>query len=569
MKGTKPGFIYLYERFETMKIKTILLNYLNILILVATVLLFCNMVYSFAINVPLADDFRSCLDFMNKFISDKNLHARILLLLSQSNEHRITTTRLIELLYYKIFHEINFRHLIFVADMILILCALPIYFLLKDIIKKNKSGNLAFITIIIILLMSFSQWRELVWIGASLQQFSQLFLSLSCLWIIERYLREDCAYVSLLMALYLILSIMNSFTGGGWIALCIATNIFFIIKKRYSLLAFNTLLYIIIALTFFHFLPYSFAHPPRPSITAYFKFILGFSGSVYFTNQFSYFFGAVILVFLVCNIKIILKYNSLLLWTIFFITNPIIMAFSRAGMDPNFGLASHYSTYSAINLIFVIIIIYLKYFSSQSDSKFLTYIPMFLFLLYTYSYKIYTSPSSETAAIKNYGLTGLYTYSNYLWAKNVYLTSKELGVFSSTMIDYNIQNADKYARSVLDIGPILNNRQSRFSLDEITKIGPNFFSVKGWIFIPETSPTDFSKYIILSNSKNKYIFALLTIKRADVTSFFKSKASLDDAGFNSFISTQNIKPGVYNIHLYTTNHIIGSTNLVNKPIDIK
>ncbi|HLX52984.1 MAG TPA: hypothetical protein VKR58_03535, partial [Aquella sp.] len=114
-----------------MKLK-LLFNSLNILILLLVICLFCTMLSGFALNLPLMDDYDSGLIFLNKFVSATSLHDKILLLLSQSDgtEHRITTTRVIELLYYKMFGEINFRNLIFIADFILLMCIFPIYFLL-------------------------------------------------------------------------------------------------------------------------------------------------------------------------------------------------------------------------------------------------------------------------------------------------------------------------------------------------------------------------------------------------------------------------------------------------------
>lgn len=48
-----------------MKIKTTVVNCVNIFILIMAILLFCKMISSFALYVPLMDDYSSCLDFMN------------------------------------------------------------------------------------------------------------------------------------------------------------------------------------------------------------------------------------------------------------------------------------------------------------------------------------------------------------------------------------------------------------------------------------------------------------------------------------------------------------------------
>ncbi|HLX55189.1 MAG TPA: hypothetical protein VKR58_14695, partial [Aquella sp.] len=414
----------------------------------------------------------------------------------------------------------------------------------------------------------FSQWRSLVWIGGSLQQFSQILLSLLCMLIIERYLKSQRNNGNFLISLYALLSMINGFTGGGWIALFITTSLFFTIRKCYKLLTFNIILYALVSLIYFYCLSYTFIHRPHPSVIAYIKFILGFYGSVYYTNQFSYYLGAAILLFYICNLKLIFKYNSILLWIIFFTVNPVMMAFSRAGMDPNFGLASHYSTYSAINIIFLIAILSLKTSQVRAlklNTNFLLYVPALLFCLYVYSYHHYVLDNdSESHTWRDCGLNSLCSY-DYLRDREVYSKSNQLGIYRDDTIENIIKRTDTAANTLVK-PEIINNSQSEASLDSFNTAGNMLFSVKGWIFIPHMSTTGFNKYIILSSANNSYGFFLLNKKRPDVTKYFKY--DLGDAGFDSYISTADIKSGLYDISLFTTNGKFGSLKLVKKGVKI-
>src|SRR5258708_39967878 len=80
-------------------------------------------------NIPIMDDYEVILSFLSNW-KQAGFGERMALLFSQSNEHRMLTSRLIYVLYYSLFGNINFRTLIFMADLQLVVIALiSVYFI--------------------------------------------------------------------------------------------------------------------------------------------------------------------------------------------------------------------------------------------------------------------------------------------------------------------------------------------------------------------------------------------------------------------------------------------------------
>ena len=113
--------------------------FINAWILIPAIAYFA-MVNEYALNIPYGDDYDAVLDFLNKFVP-AGFNEKISLLFSQHNEHRIVFSRIVFVLYYKIFGGVNFRHLIFIANLELV----TIFFILLYFIRKAipKYWNIA------------------------------------------------------------------------------------------------------------------------------------------------------------------------------------------------------------------------------------------------------------------------------------------------------------------------------------------------------------------------------------------------------------------------------------------
>jgi hypothetical protein len=82
-------------------------------------------------NIPIMDDYDAILGFLTEWKNAAFIQ-KLSLLLLQANEHRILFSRLVYVLYYGLFGNINFRNLIILADLqLVVIAAIAVYFVRK------------------------------------------------------------------------------------------------------------------------------------------------------------------------------------------------------------------------------------------------------------------------------------------------------------------------------------------------------------------------------------------------------------------------------------------------------
>ncbi|EKT87489.1 membrane protein [Leptospira santarosai serovar Shermani str. LT 821] len=130
-----------------------------------------------SVNFPLGDDYDAILDFLNRW---QQSDSKISLLFGQHNEHRIVFVRIISLLYFQLFHTINFIHLILIGNAFVFLSWIVLYFSVED---KRKW---ILLTPILFLLFSFSNWKAQTWAMASLSNYPALFFGFLSLYLLTK-----------------------------------------------------------------------------------------------------------------------------------------------------------------------------------------------------------------------------------------------------------------------------------------------------------------------------------------------------------------------------------------------
>ncbi len=96
------------------------------------------------VNIPIMDDYDAILGFITSWIKS-GWPDRLHLLFSQYNEHRLLYSRIIYVLYYSIFGDINFQNLIFFADLqLLAVAAISAWF-----IKRCVGGKFWYIVALV------------------------------------------------------------------------------------------------------------------------------------------------------------------------------------------------------------------------------------------------------------------------------------------------------------------------------------------------------------------------------------------------------------------------------------
>lgn len=97
--------------------------------------LYMVMISQYAVNIPYMDDYHAILDFLCNFKTADFSH-KISLLFSQHNEHRILSSRIIYVIYYNIFGDIDFKSIIFLANLeLLFIFFIAVYFIKRCLPK--------------------------------------------------------------------------------------------------------------------------------------------------------------------------------------------------------------------------------------------------------------------------------------------------------------------------------------------------------------------------------------------------------------------------------------------------
>lgn len=84
-------------------------------------LIYVFYVYTYAINIPRQDDFDAILDFLISFKKATSFSDKFALIFQQHNEHRIFSSRLMYAIYYSVTGTFNFRHIILLNGITIIL----------------------------------------------------------------------------------------------------------------------------------------------------------------------------------------------------------------------------------------------------------------------------------------------------------------------------------------------------------------------------------------------------------------------------------------------------------------
>lgn len=188
--------------------------------------LFCmvNMVFTwfiidFSLNIPYYDDF----DSIGSFILNGNdsMTETFFSVFDQYAEHRIGYTRAISLLYFYVFGELNFQHLIGIGLLGLFGIQMLIYIVIKSI---NKLSWVMFA--ISLCLLNFQYWENMMSAMTALQNLSSPFFSFAALF----FLSKGPQFRSRIMAyLFVILTI---FTSGNGVLLLPIGLIFIVLSNE-------------------------------------------------------------------------------------------------------------------------------------------------------------------------------------------------------------------------------------------------------------------------------------------------------------------------------------------------
>lgn len=147
---------------------------------VLPVLLFGLIWQAYAVNVPKWDD-HALRNFLFNFDQESTLTGKLYQLFRQHNEHRIVFDRLVSLLDYQLFSRLNYVHLMLVGNLSLVGLLLIFTAALRRSRPDLSGQSLLYAVPVAWLLFNLSQWENMFWGMAALQNFSVV------LWVIAAF----------------------------------------------------------------------------------------------------------------------------------------------------------------------------------------------------------------------------------------------------------------------------------------------------------------------------------------------------------------------------------------------
>jgi hypothetical protein len=244
------------------------LNAFSLALIIGLIGYFYFQFFCYTSNIPVNDDYKAILEFLNKFKGAGSLSERASLIFSQHNEHRIVYDHLWTLICYKIYGAVNFNFLSLIGNLsyfgVFVVLSIPFY----------KKG-LIYLVPIAVLVFNFSFHENMTFPMATLSNNTGL---LFCLMSIYFAPREKYAYLGVVFYLLAIFTV-----GSGLFLTVLLPAIFLYNKQRKLLWIFVAVAIVALA---FYFIGYE-KPPQTPSIVEtilHFKvrailFFLSFVGS--------------------------------------------------------------------------------------------------------------------------------------------------------------------------------------------------------------------------------------------------------------------------------------------------
>ncbi|AUD07209.1 hypothetical protein CWM47_07645 [Spirosoma pollinicola] len=148
--------------------------------LVIPVLLFGLIWYAYAVNIPKWDD-HALRAFLYNYDKEPTWAGKIYQLFRQHNEHRIVYDRIVTALDYRLFGKLNYVHLMLVGNLSLV-GLLAVFMATLRRSRAGVSGQWVFYSLPVAwLLFNLSQWENMFWGMAALQNFSVV------LWVVAAF----------------------------------------------------------------------------------------------------------------------------------------------------------------------------------------------------------------------------------------------------------------------------------------------------------------------------------------------------------------------------------------------
>ena len=333
-------------------------------LLVIMSILYIQYVHKYGVNLPRSDDYGTAFGFLISWHDAANWHDKWVILLAQQNEHRILLTKFLEVLTYNILGHINFAVLLWMANIFLFLITIFVSYVTTRLLPDSTS-KWSMLVIVVALLLSPLQWQSQLWGMAGIEALGQILCSLLILYCFARYIEEDNKRDLLFL---IVLSFLNMFIAGGFLAMFVTLPIMALIFRKGKLSLFLIGYFFLLSILFFKIIPYKMTPHPMPTLESAIQFFFAFwaGGFNIFHNQHSMQIGALVMIYFLFCRKEIMNNKFIFSWVVFCFMIDFLLVRTRGTWGALGGLGSRYNTYSLLAVTLTIPLL-LRY-SVISDS---------------------------------------------------------------------------------------------------------------------------------------------------------------------------------------------------------
>jgi hypothetical protein len=522
------------------------------------VLAFALIWQAYAVNVAKWDD-HALREFLFNFDKETTLSGKIYLLFKQHNEHRIVYDRIVTLLDYALTGKLNFRHLMLVGNLSLV--GLLVIFV--AILRHEKRPALYALPVAL-LLFNLSQWENMFWGMAALQNFSVVLWVLGSLYFLSYTNRWTMAFL---------LAVLATLTSGNGMLIwplgfmLLALQIDGSTDRLRQLLLWTAGALLVVLLYFVGFEKPEGNPPDRGSITAISKSWLAFNGA-----------AAEILPGTTALRNSTLLGGALILLTIFFLTaglwtyRSVILTIPnrfRRSVAGNTRLIPASTLFFWGSVVFLLATAAVVAWSRTGfgaeliiTSRYKIYTLTLLALLYTYSIVILRKVSSGVlfagslvAGLFLAGLSYLTALDETLWWRQWLLSNQ----FNWTHTGPTPQTSrDAVSNQYTDMAPAFYDGQAATLYEQtslpiyslsVTK-SPLGFRVTNKT-VPVSALQDSGNFLVARSPKRVYIFPVWQQQRTVMQARFLPQR-LFKAGFSADILTTEMEAGTYHLFVLTT-----------------
>jgi hypothetical protein len=533
--------------FATSRQKTVLF----LLIAFLPVLFYLYIISTYTVNIPSSDDY-DMLTFFEQFRNQPNIWEKIKLLFVQHSEHRIVFNRVVLLLSYYLTGSINFKWLIIMGNISLLLL-IPLFY---KALRVNNHTIYYFLPVPF-LLVHLQYYENATWALASLQNFSVILFSYLSLY----YL---CLHGWWYFVLAAILAAIATFTSGSGLFTFLPGIFLLIIQKQYKR-KLPVWIIVFLACALLYFYDYRSIGEQPGMVTSLVKYphkiviyFVSFLGSaLHLSGNFGYYI-AIAAGFAFCAFFLYLfrigyyqKNPFIFSLMLLVLITAAAAAVSRYGSGVQQALLSRYKIHSSILLVLSYVAILDVYGKKIKPFQFAVFAAFCLFF-------------NILSNVRN-------TYTVYLGGKNLLFGAYALKADNPTNVFLSFHDKEKAQRLLThaqqqgfykfpdNLTPLEKSTLHTVDLPQegeminagfdITEYNQYYMIHNGWATFKEYNSVGVEIFVVLKTSDRSYIFDTYPSLRPDVTAFF-STLNFDNSGFTCLIDKNDIANGTYQVGLY-------------------